>query len=205
MVNTRVLVVLGKGFEWRGKEPVEPLTLSVFSQLNAIAAMILANKKKYDVIIFSGGRTVPGATSEARAMADYYAYICGDNNKEVQIICEEDSHSTFESAKNIRNLMNSEGYVYQLAHILTVGFHIRRTKSIFMNFLYTNAVYLAAEQVIGSYNNVYKYTVIVAKKKRVLFLREIVKEWLLRIINQIDPNNRITQFIIKKYGRSELI
>lgn len=204
MVNTRVLVVLGKGFEFRGKEPVEPLTLSVFSQLNVIAAMILANKKNYDVIIFSGGPTVVGAVSEARAMANYYENICGDNNKEVHIICEEDSMSTFDSAKNVKRLMDLNGFAHQLAHVLTVGFHLPRAKAIFKHFLYTNAEYLAADQVIGS-SALNKCTLGAAKQRRALYYKAVFKEWLLRMINHVDPNNRITQFIIQKYGRSEFV
>lgn len=103
--------------------------LSPHSKINVIAAGDLYRAGLADKIIFSTGHTAgDDFPSEADAMERYLLEKYPEIPEEA-IILEENSLDTWENAKEVKKIL-AEGSMQNVA-LLTVGFHLRRAKTLF--------------------------------------------------------------------------
>ena len=128
----QAVIVLGKN--WRRYPPKGApedwrLHLSIESKMSALAAGEMHRSGCADTIIFSTGRTAGTRwPSEARAMKNFlmqrYAGIADD-----AVILEEDSIDTIGNAEEVLKILETLGT--EKVALLTVGFHLERSKNIF--------------------------------------------------------------------------
>ena len=193
----QAVVVLGKN--WREMPPkIKPenwkLHLSLESKISAIAAGEMYISGLTDKIIFSTGKTAGiDYPSEAEAMQNLlkmkYPKIPDD-----AIILEDKSIDTIDNVDHVALIL--EMYNLQNIALITVGFHIERSKKIFKN-AGIDVHGFPSEEIIKKRSEHYKKFVdnfLSSNRVRV----ENMKEAVLRGLLIIDVKGKIPRIIAKR-------
>lgn len=134
----KILVVLGKNWENHTQSDERAVTLSIDSQISALAAGWKFVKEKFDYLIFSTGKTAgEDWPSEAQAMKDFLLKNLPKEKyflPEEKIILEEISFDTAGNAEEVGKIFVDRDWSNQEITLMTVGYHLPRARKLFFNF-----------------------------------------------------------------------
>lgn len=192
------LVVLGKN--WKEYPPKNlpknwQIQLSVDSKMSSLAAGEMFKRGNISKIIFSSGKTAGNQwLSEAEAMWKYTKRKFPMIPDQV-VILEEDSIDTAGNAEKVGDIIQK--YEIQNIALLTVDFHLARSKKIFMN-RGMKVDCFASEQVLQECSPAYLDFVRQYKMSTRLKL-EKAREAILNVLFYIDPKAKISRILAKKF------
>jgi len=137
----KYIIALGKGLEVLKDGKVEP---RVASKITALAAFMLLQKGIGDKVIFSGGHTKGiNNSSEARVMFDFAKQYFPEIYSQ-KIILEENSIDTAGNAIEVKKLVPLDVEII----LLTISFHLLRSKKIFESYAIKINHSFASEKVL---------------------------------------------------------
>lgn len=122
------------------------------AKLTCLAAAMLFISGKTENIIVTGGKTAgENNLSEAEAMKEFILKVFGKRIKETNIIVEGKAIDTAKNADNTLEIVNQD-----TATVLTIKYHLPRTKSLFSRIWQRQAIeqsQLTNEQITLNENN----------------------------------------------------
>lgn len=207
-IKNVVFIVLGKN--WQSKDP---LVLSADSKISVLA-LIWQLKKAIDLgpeikIIFSTGHTAGAETmSEAEAMKKFFEEKCEKCEEykidltNVTILLEEDSLDTLGNAKEVKNSFSSQIDDADKIILITVSYHMKRSKSIFESILRKKICPVNADMIVND------VTLRIPAEDRIFIFNRIesfdficiepIKEYILRLIRVFDRQGKFIYWLAKK-------
>lgn len=195
-----MLVVLGKN--WRGYPPrTRPagwrLRLSLESKLSALAAGHLFLSGRTDTILIASGKTAGRDwPSEADAMRRYLARRF-PGIPEAAVRLEDASLDTADNARLVAALLRASASAPRSITLLTVGFHLPRSRRLFSTHGLAVEQGVAAEDVVAQRSA--RHRAFIARYLASRRVRtERVKEALLRLLLVIDPTASIPRLLTKR-------
>lgn len=203
MANLSLDAVIALGKNWNFSIEGKRIELSLESKITALAAAELYLQKKVNNIIFSGGETagldlngIP-YPSEAEEMKKFLRIFFQNNEiPDKAIILENKSIDTAGNAEEVREIINIKKFK-KLA-LLTVGFHLPRSKEIFKNYNVLIKAYYSSEEVLKNSNSYYDQ-LISEYYWSTRYITEIAKEVVgLGLVHTIDPKGKILRAITAK-------
>ncbi|MBM4121297.1 MAG: YdcF family protein [Nitrospira sp.] len=195
-MHYEVLIVLGKN--WRAYPPQRmsgdnrKLQLSIESRLSTLAAGFLYRANVAPLLVIASGHTAGLAwPSEAAAMRDYLFKRFPDiPGSAVQL--DEQSLDTPGNAEHVARFLTQ--WKTQKVALLTVSFHVPRSKRLFGEFGVKVAHSFSAEEEFAKYAPQYR-TFLKNYRRSPRVIIEIMKEWCLRSLLIVDPRGTIPKIL----------
>ncbi len=197
-----IFIILGKN--WESKDP---LKLSADSEINVLA-LVCEIKQVIDqgleiIVIFSTGHTAgPENISEAKAMKKFFEEKCKQNLEKVTILLEEDSLDTLGNAKEVKNRFSSQIDDADKIILITVSYHMKRSKSIFESILRRKICPVNADGIVNDVFLDIPFKDFKFIKNRIetfdFICIEPIKEFILRSIRVFDRQGKFIYWLAKK-------
>jgi uncharacterized SAM-binding protein YcdF (DUF218 family) len=189
------VVVLGKNWREYPKNDSNQsdLKLSIESKMSALAGAEMVRIGLTDKIILPTGKTAgPDFPSEGEAMRDYILHKY-EKIKAESILVGVESKDTHGDAEEVLKIIE-QNQLKSLA-LLTVDFHLDRSKKIFENHGISAYPFTSEELLLQRAPHYQKFIADFQKSSRVK--SEEIKEWLLKHFLILDPKGKMITKVAK--------